>query len=399
MGPLMPVDDALELLLEGAVCRAGVERIDIRRAAGRVAAKAVSAAINVPPADNSAMDGYAFAHAGVAEGATLSISMRIPAGAAPSALSPGTAARIFTGAPMPLGADTVVMQEDTRAEGDAVTITELPALHNNVRLAGQDIAVGSEVIAAGRRLRAPDLGLATSVGVHEIDTYEPLRVALMATGDELVEPPQPLRPGQIYNSSHYALAALLERDGFEVVDLGLVADTQEATEAALTVGATRADCILSTGGVSVGEEDHVKRAVEATGALDLWRLRIKPGKPLAFGRVGDTPFFGLPGNPVSTFVTYWILARPWLLSSQGCTECKPNWFHALARFEFRGGSRREYLRVRLERDSSGQEGLTKYPNQGSGVLSSVAWATGLAEIEVEQQVSIGDRVRYYPTSI
>lgn len=399
MDPLIPVDDALARLLEGATCQAAVERIDVRRAAGRVAAAVVAAAIDVPPADNSAMDGYAFAHAGVQAGDRLGVSARIPAGAAPEPLAAGTAARIFTGAPMPAGADTVVMQEDTRAEDDAVVITELPGLADNVRPAGQDIAAGSEVIGAGRRLRAPDLGLATSVGASEIDVYTPLRVALMATGDELVEPPAPLAPGQIYNSSHYALTALLERDGFEVIDLGLVADTQAATEHALAEGAERADCILSTGGVSVGEEDHVKRAVEATGALDLWRLRIKPGKPLAFGRVGQTPFFGLPGNPVSTFVTYWILARPWLLASQGCTNCEPEWFRAPARFEFSGGSRREYLRVRFQRDNSGHEGLDKYPNQGSGVLSSVAWATGLAEIEVDQRVAAGDLLRYYPTSL
>ena len=399
MDALIPVDDALARLLAGANCRVGTERIDVRKAGGRVAALGVSAAINVPPVDNSAMDGYAFAHEGVKEGQSLAVSARIPAGAAPRQLVPGTAARIFTGAPMPAGADTVVMQEDTREEDGQVTITELPAPADNVRPAGQDIAAGSEVIAAGRRLKAPDLGLATSVGAAGIDVYTPLRVALMATGDELVEPPAPLAPGQIYNSSHYALTALLERDGFGVVDLGLVADTQSATERALATGAERADCIISTGGVSVGDEDHVKSAVEATGALDLWRMRIKPGKPLAFGRVGQTPFFGLPGNPVSTFVTYWILARPWLLASQGCVNCEPEWFNAPARFEFSGGTRREYLRVQFERDAAGRDGLNKYPNQGSGVLSSVAWATGLAEIEVDQQVRPGDLLRYYPTSL
>ena len=396
MADLMPVDDALERLLGEAVVRAGTERIDVRRAAGRVAARPISAAIDVPPADNSAMDGYAFRHAGVAEGDALQISDRIPAGTAPEALAPGTAARIFTGAPVPEGADTVVMQEDTRPADDAVVITELPAVGDNVRPAGQDIAAGSEVIAAGRRLRPPDLGLATSVGTDEIEVYRPLRVALMATGDELVEPPRPLAPGQIYNSSHYALTALLECDGFEVVDLGLVEDTQPATERALAEAAERADCILSTGGVSVGEEDHVKRAVEARGALDLWRIRIKPGKPLAFGHVSETPFFGLPGNPVSTFVTYWILARPWLLAAQGCADCRPAWFHVPAQFDFSGGSRREYLRVRFERNADGHAGLVKYHNQGSGVLSSVAWATGLAEVEVGQTVTMDTHLRYYP---
>ena len=395
MSALTHVDVVLEQLLDGCRCLVPSEIADIRNCAGRTLSEDLISAINVPLVDNSAMDGYAIHVNGLQPGAVLPISARIPAGTNPYALAPNTAARIFTGAPLPAGADTVIMQEDTELTDSGVKLLQLPVAGSNVRPAGQDIQQGARVLQAGRILRAQDLGLLASIGFKEVPVRKRLKVAIMSTGDELVEPPASLKPGQIFNSNHYTLQGMLEAIGMEVVDLGLVRDDPAATLDALKRGAGSADCIISSGGVSVGEEDHVKAAVEALGELNLWRLAIKPGKPLAFGRIGDTPFFGLPGNPVSSFVTFAIIAKPYLLKAQGSEPDGLDYIYASAGFAFKGGSRREYLRVQVTYNADGSSSVKNFSNQGSGVMSSVSWANGLAEIEIDQQVVEGDLVKVY----
>ncbi|MFT7246183.1 MAG: molybdopterin molybdotransferase [Candidatus Azotimanducaceae bacterium] len=392
-GSLIPVDAAIQQLTARARVLVGIETVSLLSSLGRVLAEDIVALNSVPTADNSAMDGYAVRAADVSAGVAVTISDRIPAGTVGKALVSGTAARIFTGAPIPEGADAIVIQENTELQGDKVLLNIAPAKGDHVREAGQDIQAGSTILAKGRRLRAQDIGLVASVGRHEISVYEKLKVGVMSTGDELVEPPAALAPGQIYNSNQYTLQALLLQLNMQPVDLGMVADTPEATIAALQRGHETADCILSSGGVSVGEEDHVKAAVESLGKLELWRLAIKPGKPLAFGSVAETPFFGLPGNPVSGFVTFMLIARDYLLRCQGCTETELTAVYGEADFEVQGGARREYFRVQLHFDNSGRGTVTNFRNQGSGVMSSVSWANGLAEIEIGQTVSKGDRIK------
>jgi molybdopterin molybdotransferase len=392
-GPLVPVDEAIAQLCAKAELLVGTERVGLLAAADRVLATDIVANANVPPADNSAMDGYAVRAADVTKGATMRVSDRIPAGTVGQTLLEGTAARIFTGAPMPDGADSVVIQEDTDVDGDQLTVHVEPQAGDHVRSAGQDIEAGSKILSKGRRLRPQDIGLIASVGCHEVEVYKRLRVGVMSTGDELVDPPAPLGPGKIYNSNHYTLQSLILSLGMEPVDLGMVADSAEATEQALHLGRQLADCILSSGGVSVGEEDHVKAAIEKLGALELWRLAIKPGKPLAFGRVDQTPFFGLPGNPVSGFVTFMLIARPYLLQCQGCSETDLMMLYAEADFAVQGGSRREYFRVQVHFDDAGRGLVRDYRNQGSGVMSSVSWANGLAEVEIGRKIEKGDLVK------
>ncbi|MDA0787948.1 MAG: molybdopterin molybdotransferase MoeA [Proteobacteria bacterium] len=395
--PLHPVDEVVQRLLDEAVLIPETTTLVLDEALGKYLAGDVTSGINVPPVANSAMDGYAFDRndPGVIAGGLIEVSDRIPAGSVGGRLVPGTIARIFTGAPIPEGANTVVMQEDTRAEEGRVRILELPPMSDNVRPAGQDIKAGTVILDAGRRLCAADLALAASVGHGQLTVRRPLRVAVMSTGDELVEPPAQLAPGQIYNANRYVLAGLLRGLGMEVVDLGIVADTLQATEAALARGAAECDCIISTGGVSVGEEDYVRDAIETLGELTLWRLAIKPGKPLAYGHVKGTPFFGLPGNPVSTYVTFKVIAAPYLIATQGGNQPVDPGLMARADFNFSAGSRREYLRVRVRSDEQGETWLTKFPNQGSGIMSSVSWADALAVAEVGQTIRRGDRLRYF----
>ena len=391
---LIPVDEAISSLEARASLLVGTEVVPLVEAAGRYLAEDLISDMNVPPHDNSAMDGYALLAADVSEGQTLRISDRIPAGTMGKPLEPGTAARIFTGAPMPENADAVVIQENTESLDASVVINKQPVSRDNVRDAGQDIAKGSVVLAKGRRIKPQDIGLIASVGKHEVTVFKRLKVGVMSTGDELVDPPAELAPGQIYNSNHFTLQTLLTHFGFEPVDLGIVADTPEATEAALLKGDNSADCIISSGGVSVGEEDHVKGVIEKLGALEMWRLAIKPGKPLAFGRVNDTPFFGLPGNPVSGFVTFLLIARRYLLLCQGGTELDIPTTTATARFSFKGGTRREYIRVQLITTNEGTEAIN-FGNQGSGVMSSLSWANGLALMETGQDVAEGDAVKVF----
>lgn len=393
-GLLCP-DEARERILESLSPVGGIETLPLSAALGRILACPITSRINVPPFDNSAVDGYAYATSTIHQDQVWPVTQRVPAGVMPSPLAPGEVARIFTGARVPEGADSVAMQEDCTAEGEqGVRLPLGKPRGNNIRERGQDIASGAEVVAAGTRLEPAHLGLIVSVGEAEVQVYRRLKVAVMATGDELVTPGQPLKDGQIYDSNGPMLEGLLHQCGFEVVSLGRIADTPEATRTAL-LKASEADFILSTGGVSVGEEDHVRASVEALGALNLWRLRIKPGKPLAYGRVGETPFMGLPGNPSAVFVTFMIMALPALRKRQGLPAQSLIRERYPAAFEVsHPGKRREFLRVRRFQYPDGRIELLAYPNQSSGVLSSAAWASGLAVIRENTTVQSGDLVEY-----
>lgn len=391
MSPLLPVAEALARVLAAACPTTQCIEVPLMNALGLVLAADVVSNVDVPPSDNSAMDGYALR--GSDAGQALPVSQRIPAGAIGAALAPGTAARIFTGAPIPVGADAVVMQEDCAEVAGMLTVSGQVSAGQHIRPRGQDIAVGERVLSAGRVLRPQDLGLLASVGCGAAKVYRPLRVAVLSTGDELTEPGGgALCEGGIYNSNRYTLAGLLRGLNMELIDCGIVADTPQATAAALLDAAARADCVITTGGVSVGEEDHVKHQVERLGRLDLWKLAIKPGKPLAFGSIGETPFIGLPGNPTSVFVTFCLIARPFLLALQGAVEPEPLRLQARAAFAVGSpGTRQEYLRVTLENTTQGLQAVS-YANQSSGVLSSVSRSNALAIIPVGITVEQGDSV-------
>lgn len=397
---LKPVEQALAEILACAKAPPAFQDVSLLDAQGRVLAREQVSLVDVPPCDNSAMDGYAIRHADIdlaTNGAGLAVTQRVAAGQVGQPLQPGTAARIFTGAAIPPGADTVVMQEDAIVDGGRLRITDDIKPGQHIRAAGQDIAAGSVVLGAGRRLRPEDIGVLASTGVTEVPVYRPLKVAVLSTGDELVEPGQPLAPGQIYNSNRYLLSSLLLSMGCEVIDGGIVADDLMQTREQLLSLAAEADVILSSGGVSVGEEDHVKAAVEALGELALWKLNIKPGKPLAFGSIrgdrGDVPFFGLPGNPGSVFVTFNLIARPYLLCSQGREVVEPLQLAITADFEWtRAGSRQEYLRARVV-TIDGENRVQLYPNQSSGALLSASWANALVVLPPGAAVQRGERVK------
>ena len=433
-GPLISADEALARLLSAVAPSGRSEIVPTPEAWGRVLARDVVSTVNVPPEDNSAMDGYALRLADLADGAgsVLRISQRIVAGRPGEPLQPGTAARIFTGAQVPAGADAVVMQEHCEALPGpglgTVRVNELPPPGAAIRRQGEDVRLGHVVLRAGHRMDSAAIGLAATVGMATLEVAARPRVALFSTGDELVMPGEPLPPGAIYNSNRFMLGALLRGQGCLVTDLGNVPDKLDATRAMLREAAHGHDLILSSGGVSVGEEDHLKPALTAEGRLDLWAIAIKPGKPLAFGAVrrsadsaaqaaaarghagggpkpvGDSPsdstsgadvaetwFVGLPGNPVSSHVTFTLFVRPLLARLQGAEAAWPTGVPMRADFAWpRPDKRREFLRVR--RNATG--GLDLYANQGSGVLTSLAWGDGLADIAPGQAVEPGDTVRF-----
>ena len=402
---LRPLDDALADLLAHAQPLADSETVSTFDADGRVLAQDCVSALQVPPQDNSSMDGYAVRSVEVAdEGVLMPVSQRIPAGADPGPLAPGSAARIFTGAPIPAGADAVVMQEDcelvapgsvTAAQGlQTVRIGRVPQAGQWIRRAGEDVTRGAVVLARGQRLGPADIGLAANIGLDRLQVARRPRVALFSTGDELVMPgavpPEQMKPGTIYNSNRYFLRSLLQRLGCELTDLGVVPDRRDATVDALRGAATHHDLILTSGGVSVGEEDHIKPAVESLGRLDFWQIAMKPGKPFAYGKVGAAHFIGLPGNPVSSFVTFVLLVRPFVLKLQGATALVPHGVTMTAHFDWPGDKRREFLRVRRNADG----GLDLFPNQSSGVLTSASWADGLVDNPAGRAIARGDAVRF-----
>ena len=396
---LRPLDEALAALLAHAHALAGTEAVATFEADGRVLAEDLVSALQVPPQDNSAMDGYAVRRAEIAdEGVPLPVSQRIPAGAAPQPLQPGTTARIFTGAPVPAGADAIVMQEDTEPLPDGrVRILRVPDAGQWIRRSGEDITRGSTVLARGERLGPAAQGLAASIGRESLQVARRPRVALFSTGDELVMPgqvaPEAMKPGAIYNSNRFFLRSLLLRLGCEVRDLGIVPDRREATVQALREAARDNDLILTSGGVSVGEEDHIKPSVQQLGSLDLWQIAMKPGKPFAYGKVADAHFIGLPGNPVSSFVTFLLLVRPFLLKLQGARQLTPVAVQLPAHFDWpRPDRRREFLRAR--RDAEGR--LELFGNQSSGVLTSTVWADGLVDVPAGQTIARGEPVRFLP---
>lgn len=389
---ILSVDAALANLLAAARPITDSETLSADAALGRALAAPLISEVTVPPLDNAAMDGYALRLADWRAESGLPIAQRIPAGTLGSALQPGTAARIFTGAPIPLGADCVVMQEDCEVADGQVRITHSPKLGSHIRRAGEDIQAGQTVLEAGVRLGPAQLGVAASVGASELRVARRLKVAVFFTGDEIVLPGQPLAPGRIYNSNRATLIALLGQMGVEVVDLGQVPDRLDATVATLESAARAADVVITSGGVSVGEEDHIKAAVERLGRIEMWKVAMKPGKPLVFGRVGEADFLGLPGNPVSAFVVFCLFARPFLLRRMGAESEPAASFTVPAGFDWpKPGKRREFLRARLE---DGWAML--YPNQSSGVLTSLAWADGLVDIEAGASVMNGDKVRFLP---
>jgi molybdopterin molybdotransferase len=393
---MIALDLAVERLLAQPMAPLQTEMVATLDALGRVLAEPVVSAVAVPPLANSGMDGYAVRRVDlVSIPATLPISQRIQAGQVAAPLAPATAARIFTGAPIPDGCDAVVPQEDTQPQGDRVVVLAMPRPGQFIRPAGLDIAPGSRVLTAGTRLRAPHLGVAASVGLARLPVVRRLRAGVLFTGDELAMPGDPVPPGKIYNSNRFLLCALLRSLGCEVVDLGIVPDQLEPTRRAVVSAASQSDLVISSGGVSVGEADYVRAAVQAEGTIDLWQIAIKPGKPFAFGRVREVPFIGLPGNPVSGLVTFALLARPLILKLQGVAEPVARAIPMRADFEVeRPDSRREFLRVRV----TGQGTLEAFPVQNSAVLTSAAWADGLADIAAGRCVARGDEVDYLPFS-
>lgn len=396
---LMPLDEALSLLINSATPVADEETVMLDEAMGRVLSQSVTSNINVPAWDNSAMDGYALCYEDIASLDLIPVSQRIPAGTTGQPLQPGTAARIFTGAPVPAGADTVIMQEMISREGEMIRINGDVNAGANIRRTGEDIRQGNEIIECGCMLQTQHIGLAASTGTDRLVVKRKLRVAIFTTGNELTMPGQPLDDGKIYNSNRYLFRGLLEKLGCEVIDLGNVIDEYQSTCDAINTAVDKADLILSSGGVSVGEEDYVKKALEEMGSLDLWKIAVRPGKPLAFGKVRGVPFIGVPGNPVSLFVTFSIFARPFILRSMGIIDVMPVEYMAVAGFDWkRPDKRTEYMRARIETNDAGQRVVNVYPSRSSGVLSSVTWADGMVVINPDQQLVKGDGVRFIPFS-
>jgi len=392
---LLSVDDALATLLASAKPVAEIEEVPTLEATKRVLARPQRSTMDVPSMDNSAMDGYAVRRAEVAPGKKFWVAQKIMAGATGKPLEAGTAARIFTGAPIPQGADAIVMQELAAVEGDSVIFRKIPEAGEWVRLVGSDVKKGGEILPAGKRLLPQDTGLAASVGLKTLPVFRKLKLGLFFTGDELAMPGEPLAPGRIYNSNRFTLRGLAEVFGCELRDYGIVPDTLAATREALRRAASECDLIVTSGGVSVGEADYVKPAVEAEGSLLMWRIAMKPGRPLAFGQVKNSFFIGLPGNPVSSFVTFLIFVRPFILRAQGVSRVEPRYIDARADFDWpKPDARREFLRVKW----NAQGGLELYPTQDSAVLTSTAWADGLVDNPAGRAIRKGEPVRFLPYS-
>lgn len=388
------VDEAIAYLVAQAQTKPEIETRPLSQALGCVLAQSVVSPVNVPPHDNSMMDGYAVRVEDIQPGLVLPISQRIPAGSNPVPLEPGSVARIFTGAPIPPGANAVIMQEQAETSDPGVQFETTVKTGQNIRQCGEDIAQNACILEPGQRLRPQDLALIASVGQAQVAIYKPLKLVTFTTGDELLEPGTPPQPGKIYNSNHTNLMALVMQLGFEWVDLGQVGDTLADTQQALKKAAQLGDVIITTGGVSVGEEDHLKPAVESLGKLDMWQVKMKPGKPLAYGEVLGKPFLGLPGNPVSAFTTFNLFARPFLLRLQGNTKVEPQSVWVQADFDWlKPGFRREFVRARLQNQET-QTWAQIYPHQGSGVLTSTVWAAGLVVIPEDTVIQKGDWVEY-----
>jgi molybdopterin molybdotransferase len=403
--PILTAEQALDHLLSHAKAVEQSEDVPMQAALGRVLAKSVNSSVDVPPLDNTSMDGYAVRCADTATpGQTLKIAQRIPAGSMGTQLEPGTVARIFTGAPIPPGADAVVMQEDCSIlEGSSgiVQVNIVPTQGQWIRRRGEDLTEGQTALTAGTFLRPQELGVAASGGLTHLNVKRRVKVAAFFTGDELALPGEPLKSGGIYNSNRDTLLACLKSLGCDATDLGIVPDSLEATKKALRLASKDHDLIITSGGVSVGEEDHIKPAVTAEGRLDLWQIAIKPGKPLAFGAVrraenpqdGEAWFIGLPGNPVSSFVTFLLFVRPFILKLQGRHVTPMQSYPMRADFDWLKADRRnEFLRVKV----NDQGGLDLFPNQSSGVLTSASWGDGLVDCPAGQPIKAGELVKYIP---
>lgn len=393
---LTPVEDAMAHLLGAAPVIAQTQPLPLTESLGRILAQDYQVPSDVPPADNSAVDGYALCAGDYVPGQALSVSDRIPAGAAPSPLKPGTVARIFTGSEVPAGADTVIMQEQVEVTPGGILINGDIDANQNIRRRGQDLAKGTLALKKGTKIRPQEMGLLASMGVAEVAVMRKLRVAIFSTGDELVDPGQPLAAGQIYNTNRFTLLGLLAEAGCDVTLCETLRDNRTVTRETLERAATQADLIITSGGVSVGEEDHVRAVLEESGELSLWRIAIKPGKPLAFGSIKGTPVLGLPGNPAAVLVTFLIVGMPYIRTCQGRLHIHPPGKKMPAAFTVTSPSvRREFVRARTE-SVNGETQVSAYPNQSSGVLSSACWAEGLAVVPEHTTVAAGDLLDYYP---
>lgn len=400
--PLLNMNKALDFLFEAAVVAKKTQMVALDEALDRVLAADIHASINVPGFDNSAIDGYALAlkseQTNVADSQNFEITDRISAGNSGNPLAYGCAARIFTGAPIPKGANCVVMQEDCKVleKGKQIEILQMPRLGENIRLKGDDIQMGAVILPAGKHIKPEDIALVASVGVAKLEVFKKIKVGVFFSGNELVEPGSPLPLGKIFNSNRYALVALLKKLNCEVINLGNIKDSLNATTQALKKLQDDCDLIMTTGGVSVGEEDYIKPAVAKLGKLSLWRIKIKPGKPLAFGSVGKSAFMGLPGNPVSAMVTFFLFARPFIKKMQGIIHYKNQFTQVSCNFDWhKPNPRREFVRVQLDY-STLPPSASPYPKQGSGILSSMVWADGLVEIAEDTTFTQGKVLNYYP---
>lgn len=392
---LTPVEDAINHLVSRVRPVTQTQTVALADSLDRVLARDYKVPADVPPADNSAVDGYAVRAGDLAGEQSLPVSGRVAAGEAPGTLEPGTAVRIFTGSEIPDGADSVIMQERVTVSGEGITVNTPVSEGQNIRRRGQDLAQGDVALTKGTRIRPQEMGLLGSIGLAQVTVYAKLKVAILTTGDELVDPGQPLGPGQIYNSNRYTMLGLLSKAGCEVVLCETLKDTREATRSTLERAAGEADLIITSGGVSVGEEDHVRAVLEETGGLSLWRMAIKPGKPLAFGAIGNTPVLGLPGNPASVLVTLLVAGMPFIRASQGRTGVAGAGERIPAGFSMEEPSfRRHYVRARKSMGDNGPV-ISAYPNQSSGVLSSACWAEGLAVVPENTTIALGDPVTYY----